>query len=213
LANIFYHLNRVQNYQPVISVENFFTEEEMNILCLQLKTVNVQAGIVGSNVPTNTDEYEKKRLYAHKVRKCNVSFLQSDDWLWLYDKLSIAINHVNLINYNKLLYGLETLQYTEYDSKYNGFIVPHIDAFDDRVPLVRSLSFSMQLSREDEYEGGELKLYEEEKENVMDKSQGTLIMFPSYVLHEVMPITNGERYSLLWFLQHEHIKIKTNKLI
>jgi PKHD-type hydroxylase len=31
----------------------------------------------------------------------------------------------------------------------------------------------------------------------MDKAQGTLILFPSYTLHEVMPVTKGERNSLV----------------
>jgi hypothetical protein len=33
------------------------------------------------------------------------------------------------------------------------------------------------------------------------------------ITHEITPILEGERYSLLWFLENEHIKIKTNKLI
>jgi hypothetical protein len=31
--------------------------------------------------------------------------------------------------------------------------------------------------------------------------------------HEITPILEGERYSLLWFLENEHIKTETNKLI
>ena len=31
----------------------------------------------------------------------------------------------------------------------------------------------------------------------MDGDQGKLIMFPSYVLHEVKPVTKGERNSLV----------------
>jgi predicted 2-oxoglutarate/Fe(II)-dependent dioxygenase YbiX len=30
------------------------------------------------------------------------------------------------------------------------------------------------------------------EETLMDKTQGTLIIFPSYVLHEVMPVTKGD---------------------
>jgi PKHD-type hydroxylase len=64
---------------------------------------------------------------------------------------------------------------------------------------VRKLSISIQLTNPEEYEGGELKLYDgdEDKTNVMDKTQGTLIIFPSYVLHEVMPVTKGTRNSLV----------------
>jgi predicted 2-oxoglutarate/Fe(II)-dependent dioxygenase YbiX len=35
-------------------------------------------------------------------------------------------------------------------------------------------------------------MMEMKKATVMDKTQGTLIIFPSYVLHEVMPVTKGK---------------------
>ena len=63
--------------------------------------------------------------------------------------------------------------------------------------MVRKLSVSIQLTDPEEYEGGELYLYDGDKGTLMDKKQGTLILFPSYVLHEVMPVTKGERNSLV----------------
>jgi len=35
---------------------------------------------------------------------------------------------VNATNFNKILYGIEPLQYAEYDSKYSGFYGVHPDA-------------------------------------------------------------------------------------
>jgi PKHD-type hydroxylase len=61
--------------------------------------------------------------------------------------------------------------------------------------VVRKLSVSIQLTDPKEYEGGELYLYDDDKGTLMDKKQGTLILFPSYVLHEVMPVIKGERNS------------------
>ena len=40
----------------------------------------------------------------------------------------------------------------------------------------------------------------------MDKKQGTLIMFPSYVLHEVKPVTKGERNSLVTWVTGNQFK-------
>ena len=59
------------------------------------------------------------------------------------------------------------------------------------------MSLSIQLTDPKEYEGGDLCLYQEEKGDIMKKEQGTLILFPSYTLHEVKPITKGERNSLV----------------
>ena len=48
----------------------------------------------------------------------------------------------------------------------------------------------------------------EQKEQValMKKEQGTLILFPSYVLHEVKPVTKGERNSLVSWVTGKQFK-------
>jgi PKHD-type hydroxylase len=71
---------------------------------------------------------------------------------------------------------------------------------------VRKLSISIQLTNPEEYEGGELYLYDEDKGTLMSKEQGTLIIFPSYVLHEVMPVTKGERNSLVTWVTGKQFK-------
>ena len=40
----------------------------------------------------------------------------------------------------------------------------------------------------------------------MNKEQGTLILFPSYILHEVKPITKGERNSLVTWVTGKPFK-------
>jgi PKHD-type hydroxylase len=40
----------------------------------------------------------------------------------------------------------------------------------------------------------------------MTKKQGTVIVFPSYVLHEVTPITQGTRHSLVAWLAGDPFK-------
>jgi PKHD-type hydroxylase len=72
---------------------------------------------------------------------------------------------------------------------------------------VRKLSISIQLTNHEEYEGGELILYDGGEEGVtMHKTQGTLVIFPSYVLHEVMPVTKGERNSLVTWVTGNQFK-------
>ena len=55
----------------------------------------------------------------------------------------------------------------------------------------------MQLSDPSEYEGGELKLYNGHEPITIKREKGLIVFFPSYTLHEVTPVTKGERYTLV----------------
>ena len=121
---------------------------------------------------------------------------------WVFQKLSKAINTVNEQVYEYDLRAIETLQYTTYDSSYNGFYRKHIDS---RYGILsRKLSLSLQLSDPDDYEGGEVLLHLGKEPHVANKLRGSITFFPSFVLHEVTPVTKGRRNSLvLWVVGPE----------
>mgnify|MGYP003981166241 CR=1 FL=1 len=61
---------------------------------------------------------------------------------------------------------------------------------------VRKMSMSLTLN--DDYEGGDLILY---STGTVKQETGSMVFFPSFLPHEVRPVTKGTRYSLvLWFL-------------
>jgi len=61
---------------------------------------------------------------------------------------------------------------------------------------VRKLSMIMPLN--DNFEGGDLILY---NSGHIEQKKGWITFFPSYLLHEITPVTKGTRYSLsMWFL-------------
>ena len=185
--------------QPVLVVEKLFSDEELDKLIDQLSKVDSQAAIVGFEEATSDEHFEELRIKTHEIRKSNVAFLDDPEFKWVYDKLIVAVNHVNNTNYHKLLYGIEPLQYTEYDSKYNGFYGPHVDDINSSNGLKRSLSFTMQLS--DGYVGGELLVYHNGITITGNKTKGTITFFESSLVHEVKPVTSGFRKSLVgWVL-------------
>ncbi len=73
---------------------------------------------------------------------------------------------------------------------------------------VRKLSMTINLNSPGDYEGGNLKFDygphvhgERYHECVEIRPQGSVIVFPSYMYHQVTPVTKGTRYSLvLWAL-------------
>ena len=66
----------------------------------------------------------------------------------------------------------------------------------------RKLSVSVQLNASEEYEGGSFEIDQSGAPNALGpRSKGAMILFPSYVLHRVQPVTGGIRYSLVtWFV-------------
>lgn len=197
----YYPLINIKERRVVLSVEHFFVYEELEYLQSCLRTEKPTAAILGYTNPKNQEEYQQMVLDAHKHRKSNVCFLDFFEYEFLYKKFCTAIHHVNSTNFNKILYGIEPLQFAEYDSKYNGFYGIHPDARNTDDALTRSLSFSMQLSKPEEYEGGELLVYDGNTTYTANKSYGSLTFFDSRLFHEVTPVTSGFRKSIVgWVL-------------
>ena len=63
---------------------------------------------------------------------------------------------------------------------------------------VRKLSLTVQLSEESDYEGGELRLENDTSGAYhLNKEIGQGVVFPSWIRHEIKPITKGIRYALV----------------
>jgi PKHD-type hydroxylase len=139
------------------------------------------------------------------VRDSNISWLYPiDDMEWVFRRVTDITLNLNERFFKFDLFGLnEGFQFTNYEAP-SGKYGKHVDR-GINIP-VRKLSISIQLTNPDDYEGGELYLYEDDKGTLMDKTQGTLILFPSYVLHEVMPVTKGERNSLVTWVTGKQFK-------
>ena len=63
----------------------------------------------------------------------------------------------------------------------------------------RKVSVTIQLSNPEDYDGGELELWTGAGIQKVEKHKGCAILFPSYMLHRITPVTKGVRKSLvLW---------------
>jgi len=72
------------------------------------------------------------------------------------------------------------------------------DYINENIELVRKLSFSLQLSDPDEYEGGNVQLIDETGATyVAPRKRGTMILFDSRTQHRVLKVESGVRKSLV----------------
>jgi PKHD-type hydroxylase len=140
-----------------------------------------------------------------KVRKSEIAWLYPSPELdWAYRRMTDIITSLNDRFFQFDLFGAtEGFQFTKYTAP-GGKYGKHIDSAHGS--LIRKLSFTLQLSKPESYKGGDLCLYLGEKPEVMKKEQGYVALFPSYVLHEVKPVTEGTRYSLVSWITGKPFK-------
>lgn len=183
------------NLDPVYSWaywEKAFTKEECE------KIISIGNSRVQQQATTRNGE-------KNKVRESEITWLYPSNELdWAYRRLTDIITNLNDRFFKFDLFGaMEGFQFTKYTSP-KGRYGKHIDSSPGT--LVRKLSFTLQLSEPSSYKGGELCLYLSDKAEVMSREQGYVALFPSYVLHEVKPVTQGTRYSLVSWITGKPFK-------
>ena len=180
--------DKIENWA---SIDNLFTPEE----CAQI----IAIGNTRLEKATVAGGKDKK-----DIRESQIAWLGSNDIEFAFRRVTDGVLNLNSQFFNFDLFGMaEGFQFTRYDAP-TGHYGVHIDKALNGT--VRKLSLTIQLSSPEDYEGGELALYTDKEAQVMLKELGKMIVFPSYVLHEVRPITKGTRYSLVAWITGKPFK-------
>jgi PKHD-type hydroxylase len=133
-----------------------------------------------------------------EIRDSNIFFLPSSDeeFQFVFRRCVDYIDATNRKYFQVDIDRIQNLQYTIYNK--GQFYEKHIDMTNVTQGVgVRKLSFSVQLTDPKEYEGGDLVLFTGPEVWTAPKELGCVTFFPSYLLHEVTPVTKGERRSLV----------------
>jgi PKHD-type hydroxylase len=143
-------------------------------------------------------ETSSTRPDTETLRITRVAWMERNaDTAWLYARLEDIVLRLNSEFYKYDLYGLaEALQYTVYEGSEGGHYNWHVDLGTANAEP-RKISLSLQLSDPAQYEGCRLVLEAGDGPYAAERARGTLIAFPSYVLHRVTPIESGTRKSLV----------------
>lgn len=99
------------------------------------------------------------------------------------------------IGVNITLTELNEFQYLKYTP--GGFYNWHQDVVDKSSPTVRGLTMSLNITDEDDYEGGELEVKDGDRVITNLKKAGSYIIFPSFLLHKANIITSGTREAIV----------------
>jgi|TARA_R100000005_G_C4998159_1_gene204852 predicted 2-oxoglutarate/Fe(II)-dependent dioxygenase YbiX len=168
------------------------------------------------------DQMDESRLHGNALdkekRNSRNAWIPTTEWVG-----GFIWHYITRANRENFLYDLtcidgESIQFTEYGE--GQFYSWHNDAglatqykpagvgnhdsarvndfMNEQLEQVRKLSFVVQLSNHDDYEGGNLQLMTESgKPYFAPRKRGTIILFDSRTQHRVLKVTKGVRKSLV----------------
>lgn len=178
-----------EHIEPWVWWEGAFTDQELDWLQQQAVNANNRAQVGGGH--NNDDDLAK-------IRRSKVSWLDNTpETNWVFKKLAHVASSLNSQFYRFDLAGFgESLQLTNYDQSEQGMYGWHQDYGGNRT-ISRKLSLVLQLTDPAQYEGGNLQIKTGAEPQTVRKQRGLIAAFPSYVLHQVTPVTQGNRQSLV----------------
>jgi PKHD-type hydroxylase len=111
---------------------------------------------------------------------------------WVLDRLAMVFTEVNNNLFKFNLAYMNDVNILEY--KQEGFFAMHTDVGASELSY-RKLSLVCFLSDPEDYVGGKLTFYL--KNSDFEQERGSVVIFPSYLFHQVQPLTSGVRYTLI----------------
>lgn len=138
---------------------------------------------------------------AHQIRRAGIAWL--DDMpqaAWVMDQMisTVAAANRETFGFDLTDFG-ESPQVARYGAERQDHFDWHSDIGAGQWAAKRKLTIVVQLSDPADYEGGSLELRPDSNVTKAPRARGTAIVFPSFVLHRVTPVTQGIRWSLtLW---------------
>lgn len=151
----------------------------------------------GDSLAKSKADLSGYRAQYDSIRVTQVAWIERNpDTAWLYHRVEEIVLRLNEQFFRYELYALsESFQYTVYDGAKGGHFDWHKD-HGNAQEAPRKISLSLQLSDEDAYRGCDLEIHGDWRQ-AAPRKRGTLIAFPSFMLHRVTPIEAGIRKSLV----------------
>jgi len=184
-------LKKNDNLTSYYYYAHVFSNEELDKIVELSKNYTEVDGNVSGNIDYN-------------YRKSKVKWLSyNDETKFIYEKIVNIMKDANNKIWNFNITNLvDSIQISEYNDDSEGNIAGHYDWHMDfgSNSSTRKLSLTIQLTNENDYEGGDLEFMIHRSIIKAPRERGLCIFFPSYITHRVTNVTKGTRRSLvLWF--------------
>jgi len=191
---VYYNLLMKYNCN-VVHLPKVFSPDECIKISNLGKSLNAKPALVHS-------PDMKKGGVDNKTRKSNIAWLANDpENEWIFTRISKAFKDANESAFGFDIDFVEDIQYTSY--KRMNFFKPHFDT-GTKQSLSRKLTLSVQLSEPSKYIGGSLNVWSIEGVQSAMKGVGDVLIFPTYLRHQVKNIYYGERECLVAWARGQH---------
>lgn len=190
LTNNPFQVTRVHPHYSVY--DGPFTNEELDRICNYMDQQPAERGRDRGN-----------------FRISDISWINMNaDTAWIFEKLNPVLERINDDQFQYNLTGYDHIQYSTYSSEKGGRYDWHMDmaygVMPAQQPENRKMSVSLMLNQDGvDFKGGSFEVNgsSEHRAEKVNMNKGQLVMFPSFLIHRVTPVTEGIRKSLvIWIL-------------
>jgi PKHD-type hydroxylase len=171
-----------------VSAPPIFSAAQCNLLKAIIDADNSPALVEG-------DSSSNRR---HDARVTRIHWLNVDAHRWVYEIIWIEAHKANALFEFDVVPMRDDIQLALYDAQDKGHFRWHTDIIPS--DLTRKISISVPLNNGTEYEGGDLEFHMGTTTRP-PQIAGVPVMFPSWIVHRVTPVTAGKRYSLVAWLR------------
>ncbi len=132
------------------------------------------------------------------VRRAKISWLDDEgSGAWVMNRIMSAVAKANREAFDfDITEFKERLQVAVYDENDEGHYDWHSDVGNGPIAQFRKATVVTQLSGGADYEGGSLEINMGSSVVTANRAQGNAMLFASFMLHRVVPVSKGTRYSL-----------------
>ena len=176
----------------VFRFDNILSSEECLIIENYVKNnINITQNTQSETLPWE----ENQNIYYHNVKDSNVKQLINVYRFLTSQLIFSSFNQLTLPTFTDIVFWQE------------GKSMPwHVDNGYNKDQYLSTRIFSSILYVNDDFEGGKLFVHTGSSNRYPKLEKGTVIIFPSYLLHGVDPVTKGTRHSCVTWMLGPHFK-------